>query len=149
MVSAVAADALNFTGAFSYIAGANVGTTITNTVVSLALYRERKPLRRAFCAATMHDLFNILTAILVLSVENISGGFMEHLTNAVLTEDDEVVEVEHLRVLSFNAITEPAVNIIIQLDKSFDLRNMNENETNTTLKHCSEDLNCSYLFDFW
>ena len=51
--------------------GANVGTSLTNTAVSMILYRERRPLRRAFGAATMHDIFNILPAFLVMAIENV------------------------------------------------------------------------------
>ena len=77
------ASVLSFNAAVPIIIGANVGTTITNTVLSLSLYRERKQLRWAFCAGSMHDIFNFLTASLVLPCQHLYS-FMEPLTNAVV-----------------------------------------------------------------
>ena len=72
--------------------GANVGTSLTNTAVSMILYRERRPLRRAFGAATMHDIFNILTAFLVMAIENVTGPFMESLAGTVVSSNESQFE---------------------------------------------------------
>ncbi len=44
------------------IVGSNIGTSITNTIVSLGHIRVGEEFRRAFAAATIHDLFNLLAA---------------------------------------------------------------------------------------
>ncbi|MEA2002960.1 MAG: Na/Pi symporter [Actinomycetota bacterium] len=55
------------------IMGANIGTTVTNTIVSLAHMRESEEFRRAFTAATMHDFFNIMVVAILLPLEVITG----------------------------------------------------------------------------
>jgi sodium-dependent phosphate cotransporter len=51
------------------IMGANIGTTVTNTIVSLAHMRESEEFRRAFTAATMHDFFNLMVVAVLLPLE--------------------------------------------------------------------------------
>ena len=42
------------------VMGANIGTTITNTLVSIGHIGRSAEFRRAFAAATVHDFFNII-----------------------------------------------------------------------------------------
>jgi sodium-dependent phosphate cotransporter len=58
------------------VMGANVGTTITNTLVSLGHARHRDEFRRAFAAATVHDFFNVLSIIVFLPLE-LAFGLLE------------------------------------------------------------------------
>lgn len=51
------------------IMGANIGTTITNTIVSLGHVRKKKEFRRAFASATVHDFFNVMAVIIFLPIE--------------------------------------------------------------------------------
>jgi sodium-dependent phosphate cotransporter len=51
------------------IMGANMGTTITNTIVSLGSLREKAAFNRAFQAATVHDFFNLYSILIFLPVE--------------------------------------------------------------------------------
>ena len=44
------------------IIGANIGTTITSTLVSFGHISDKKEYRRAVAAATVHDFFNIFCA---------------------------------------------------------------------------------------
>ena len=53
--------------------GVNIGTSLTNTIVSLAQSSDRQEFRRAFAAATIHDMFNWLTVIVLLPIEMITG----------------------------------------------------------------------------
>lgn len=53
--------------------GANIGTSITNTIVSLTQVGDRNQFRRAFAGATVHDMFNWLTVIVLLIVEVTTG----------------------------------------------------------------------------
>ncbi len=59
------------------IMGANIGTTVTNTIVSLAHIRRSEEFRRAFAAATMHDFFNVIAVALLLPLEVITGFLSE------------------------------------------------------------------------
>ncbi|WP_447528382.1 Na/Pi symporter [Vreelandella sp. TE19] len=51
------------------IMGANVGTTLTSTLVSLGHVKDDNAFRRAFAAATMHDFFNLLAVAILLPIE--------------------------------------------------------------------------------
>jgi sodium-dependent phosphate cotransporter len=55
--------------AIPMIMGANMGTTITNTFVSLGSIRDRKEFGRAFQAATVHDFFNLISIAVLLPIE--------------------------------------------------------------------------------
>ena len=55
------------------IMGANIGTTITNTIASLASIRRPEEFRRAFAAATMHDFFNIIGVVILFPLELLTG----------------------------------------------------------------------------
>ncbi len=51
------------------IMGANMGTTITNTIVSLGNLSERTAFRNSFQAATVHDFFNFFCILIFLPIE--------------------------------------------------------------------------------
>ncbi|HEX2211938.1 MAG TPA: Na/Pi cotransporter family protein, partial [Mycobacterium sp.] len=46
--------------AIPVLMGANIGTTLTNTLVSLGMVANKADFRRAFSAATVHDFFNLM-----------------------------------------------------------------------------------------
>ena len=69
VVGIVAAGTLPLTVAIPIIMGANIGTTVTNTIVSLGHVTRPIEFRRAFAAATVHDFFNILSACVLLPIE--------------------------------------------------------------------------------
>jgi len=62
--------------AIPMVMGANIGTTITNTIVSLGHLKKGEEFRRAFAAATIHDFFNVLCVIIFLPLE-IMFGFLQ------------------------------------------------------------------------
>jgi sodium-dependent phosphate cotransporter len=62
--------------AIPMVMGANVGTTITNTLVSLGHIRKKSEFRRAFAAATVHDFFNLICVAIFLPLE-IMFGFLQ------------------------------------------------------------------------
>ncbi|WP_252109716.1 MULTISPECIES: Na/Pi symporter [unclassified Halomonas] len=51
------------------VMGANIGTTVTNTLVSLGHVNDKNEFRRAFAAATVHDFFNLLAVVILLPIE--------------------------------------------------------------------------------
>lgn len=53
--------------------GANIGTSVTNTFVSMAQSTDREEFRRAFAGATVHDMFNWLTVLTLLPLEWATG----------------------------------------------------------------------------
>ena len=69
VVGLVASDALTIQLAVPIIMGANIGTTTTNTVVSMGYVTRPAEFERAFAASTVHDFFNLLAACAILPVE--------------------------------------------------------------------------------
>ena len=69
IVGLVGAGVLPVETAVPMVMGANIGTTVTNTLASLGHLRQSAYFKRAFTAATMHDYFNLLTVILLLPLE--------------------------------------------------------------------------------
>ncbi len=60
--------------AIPIVMGANIGTSVTNTIVSMAQSGDRREFRRAFAGATVHDMFNWLTVLVLLPIEWATGG---------------------------------------------------------------------------
>ena len=73
IVALVAAGSLPMEAAVPMIMGANIGTTVTNTLVSLGHARRSDEFRLAFTAATMHDFFNVLAVAIILPLELLFG----------------------------------------------------------------------------
>lgn len=92
------------------IMGANIGTTITNTIVSLGHVRKKKEFRRAFASATVHDFFNVMAVVIFLPIEILFhplskvGGFFAEL----------FVGGENMSVKGLNFI-KPATKPVIEL----------------------------------
>ena len=75
IVALVAApeNPLPVANAIPMIMGSNIGTTVTNTVVSLAHMTRRDEFQRAFSVATCHDFFNFMTVVVLLPLELMTG----------------------------------------------------------------------------
>ncbi len=73
IVGLVASGALGLEAAVPMIMGANLGTTVTNTLVSLGHVRQSNEFRRALAAATVHDFFNMMAVIVLLPFELATG----------------------------------------------------------------------------
>jgi len=89
VVALVAAGALTIEGAIPIVMGANIGTSVTNTLVSLAHVTRREEFQRAFAGATIHDFFNWMAVLILLPLELATGylaksaGFLESLLEGV------------------------------------------------------------------
>jgi sodium-dependent phosphate cotransporter len=55
------------------IMGANIGTSITSTIVSLGHIAHLSEYRKAIAAATVHDFFNIFTVLILFPLEMLFG----------------------------------------------------------------------------
>jgi sodium-dependent phosphate cotransporter len=68
-VALVSSGSLTLQAAVPIVMGANIGTTITSTIVSLSFVNNGKEFRRAITAGTYHDFFNILTVLILFPLE--------------------------------------------------------------------------------
>ena len=82
IVAVVGSGSLSVEHAVPMILGANIGTTITNTLVSVGHIRQRKQFFRAFSAATVHDFTNLMMVAIVLPIE-IATGFLARLAGTL------------------------------------------------------------------
>ena len=68
-VTAVSTGAISPMVAHPIVMGANIGTTVTNTIVSLGHIRDREEFKRALGGATVHDFFNIIVVAILFPLE--------------------------------------------------------------------------------
>ncbi|MCF8473178.1 MAG: Na/Pi symporter [Emcibacter sp.] len=98
------------------VMGANIGTTITNTIVSLGHINRKKEFRRAFAAATVHDFFNLMAVVIFLPIEiifhplqKIAGFLAEYFVGG------ENLSVKGLDFIK--PITHPVISLFKDLSK--------------------------------
>ncbi|HHS51186.1 MAG TPA: hypothetical protein ENN07_08745 [candidate division Zixibacteria bacterium] len=77
VVGMVAGGVIPIQGAIPIIMGANIGTTVTNSLVSLAHITRPTEFRRAFSGAIIHDTFNLLSVLVFLPLETFTR-YLEH-----------------------------------------------------------------------
>ena len=97
--------------AIPMIMGSNVGTTVTNTLVSLGHVRDKSEFRRAFSAATVHDFFNLIAVAIFLPLE-IMFGLLERVSAwlATLLVGADSYSMSDMNFMK--ALTKPFVNLV-------------------------------------
>lgn len=68
-VAAVASGSITLENAIPMILGANVGTTITSTIVAFGYISKGNEFLRAVSGAMLHDMFNILGVLILFPIE--------------------------------------------------------------------------------
>ena len=143
--------------AIPMVMGANIGTSVTNTIVSFTQMSEREEFKRAFAAATVHDMFNWLTVIILVIVESVTSsaagtGYLEYVTGKMV-EGINVGANESNSTFKnpdfLKKITKPFTSAIVQLDKKIlsgwaSNDEKYDNVTSVLKTHCKG--NCTYLF---
>lgn len=69
IIVGLVAGGLPISIAIPMVMGANIGTSLTSTIVSLGHVKDGEEFKRAFSAATVHDSFNVLAVLLLFPVE--------------------------------------------------------------------------------
>ncbi|WP_340105324.1 Na/Pi symporter [Rhodohalobacter sp. 8-1] len=69
IIVGLVAGGLPISMAIPMVMGANIGTSLTSTIVSLGHVRDGEEFKRAFSAATVHDSFNVFAVVLLLPIE--------------------------------------------------------------------------------
>lgn len=112
VVGMVASGSMTIRNAIPIIMGANIGTTITNTLVSIGHITKRKEFEKALSAATVHDFFNILVVIILLPLEVILHP-IERSANLLATLFQKAGGFKAISPLK--VIVKPVVHLIIDL----------------------------------
>lgn len=73
VVGLVAGGGITVAGAIPIVMGANIGTSVTNTIVSLGHITRKDEFRRAMAGATVHDFFNLLAVGVLFPLELFTG----------------------------------------------------------------------------
>ena len=113
IIVGMVAGGLPITIAVPMMMGANIGTSITNTLVSLGHVAKKEEFQRAFNAATIHDFFNVLSVLIFLPLE-MAFGILEYLSGQIVTL---IHTREALGVSGFNPIkaaTQPVTDLVSQ-----------------------------------
>lgn len=111
VIVGLVAGGLPISIAIPMVMGANIGTTITNTLVSIGHIRSKEEFKRAFAASTVHDFFNLLAVVIFLPLEIMFGileKFAYSLAHVFVGDAD-------LSLKSYNFIkplVKPAVNVV-------------------------------------
>lgn len=69
VVAVVASGSITLEQAVPLVMGANIGTTLTSTLVSFSYIMKKKMFKRALSAGILHDIFNIITVLILLPLE--------------------------------------------------------------------------------
>lgn len=103
--------------AIPIVMGANIGTTITNTLLSLGQIGDRDRFERSFAAATVHDCFNLIAVALFLPLE-ISTHFLTRLS-AVCADRVQAWGLVLDNPAGLKLLIAPLVNATIALTQGF------------------------------
>ncbi|UCG86072.1 MAG: Na/Pi symporter [Gemmatimonadota bacterium] len=85
---------LPIANAVPMVMGANIGTTVTNTIVSMAHMGRKDEFRRAFAVATCHDFFNFMAVAVLLPLE-LATGYLQRLATWLATQLTGIGGVEY------------------------------------------------------
>ena len=111
-VGLVAAGGLSIQGAIPIVMGANIGTSVTNILVSMGHITRKEEFRRAQAGALGHDFFNWL-AVLILFPLELAFGYLQQVASFV---SEIFVGVGGMKFANpLKAIVNPAVHLAIDL----------------------------------
>ena len=112
VVGLVAGGVLNVPNAIPIIMGANIGTSVTNTLASLTQINRSIEFQRSFSAAIVHDFFNILAVLVIFPLQY----FTNFLGRGASFMGEQFQHIGGLKFLSpVKAITKPVVEIFKNL----------------------------------
>ena len=103
--------------AIPMVMGANVGTTVTNTLVSFGHVRRPGEFRNAFAAATVHDFFNLLSILIFLPLE-LAFGVIELLSGAMTHVVENIGSVDASGKGVFKVVVGAGVGFVESLTSS-------------------------------
>jgi len=133
VITMVAADLFTVRQAISLIMGANIGTSVTSTIVALAQSTDRAEFRRAFAAATVHDMFNFCSVLVLLPIEA-ATGYLYRFSGALLPDGLESGE-KPPDILK--KLTKPFTKAILSIDKNV-IKNIAAAETQEELDELAD-----------
>jgi solute carrier family 34 (sodium-dependent phosphate cotransporter) len=117
IVAVVASGNLTLMQAVPLVMGANIGTTITSTLVAFSFIMKKTEFRKALSAGVLHDIFNILTVIILLPLEIYFGFLTESAVFLTKTffDQNQNYDVQYTYNILF---TRPLTNWVVEFINS-------------------------------
>ena len=110
VVGFVSSGILTIRNAIPIIMGANIGTTVTNTIVSFAHITRRDEFARAFPGAVVHDIFNLLNVLVFFPIE-IKFHIIEKISGALAVAFREIGGIKFTSPLK--QVVSPTAKLIL------------------------------------
>ena len=76
VVGMVGGGALTVANAIPIVMGANIGTSVTNTLVAMAHINRSNEFKRSFAASTVHDFFNLLEVAILFPIQYFTNNLV-------------------------------------------------------------------------
>jgi len=118
VVGMVSSGVLTVTNAVPIVMGANIGTTVTNTLVSLGHIGRREEFKRAVSVGTIHDFFNLMCVFMLFPLQ-LATGFLEKAARFMSTLFADVGGIKFTSPIK--AATKPLIHFIKDIIMKFNL----------------------------
>ena len=112
VVGLVGGGALTVPTAIPIVMGANIGTSVTNTLVALANMNRSTEFKRSFAASIVHDFFNFCSVLVLFPLQYFTN-FLGHSSEVLADAFQNVGGLSYLNLVK--AITKPVVHWIAEL----------------------------------
>jgi len=112
LVALVASGQMPFSVAIPMVMGANIGTAVTNAIVSLTHISRPDEFKKAFSGAIVHDYFNIFAVAAIFPIEYFFHP-LEKLTRWLAGVSSEVAGVDLTSGGPLKAIIDPVKHLIV------------------------------------
>lgn len=114
IVAIVASGSLTLQNAIPMIMGANIGTSVTSTIVALGHIPKKAEFQKAISSATVHDFFNLIVVAILFPIEYFTGALSS--TGAAVAHVFYSEGTESTKMFSLLGVTvKPAAKAIISL----------------------------------
>lgn len=144
VITMVAAELLTVKQAIPLIMGANIGTSVTSTIVAMGQIGNVEDFQRAFAAATVHDMFNFLSVLVILPLEMMTG-ILYHISKAIIDASPGLESGEKPPDF-LKKLTKPFTSQVIKLDKKL-MSKIAAAETTEDYNELKDKPILKYLFD--
>jgi solute carrier family 34 (sodium-dependent phosphate cotransporter) len=149
IISLVGAGELSVENAIPMIMGANIGTTVTNTIVAHGHIKDPTEFSHAFASATVHDLFNFLSVLIFFPLQwgtNFLGELTWQMAKDHSACDASVDDCSKWKGDPVSLLVSPTVKKIVSLNKKVIKAIALKECNNSTI--CEEDiLKAGFLHD--
>ncbi len=112
LVGMVASGIITITNAVPIIMGANIGTTVTNLLVSLGHITRKEEFKRAISGASVHDFFNVICVLIMFPLE-LATGFLQKAAAGLAHLFSNTGGIRFTSPLK--TVTQPLINVIKKL----------------------------------